>query len=279
MADEAGVETAAENAPSLPAEHISKAETLRESGKGHFQRGDYKAALADYHQIYMWGLARPLRASRSLEQGLTGCARCKSPFSPRRYVNGFSHKGSGSADMLSSLGGGSSQTQVSEEQMRQINELKLVHFSNVGLCHLKLGNTAKVITYCSKVRQHPLRGAALCTFPAIADRPARLTRALLGRAHGHARWAACVQALGIDPSNVKCLFRRGKCRLDVGDLDGARGDLHQVQRLDSGNREVVHELKRLKALSAEHDKQESRKYSKMFAGPAAKDPQEPGTPA
>jgi len=101
-------------------DNLRTAERFREVGKAHFQAGDYKAALVEFHQIYM-------------------------------YVHGFSPKG-GSGDMMAGLGGkASSEAHVGVDDMRRVNELKLVHFSNVALCHLKLGNAPKCITYCTRV--------------------------------------------------------------------------------------------------------------------------------
>jgi hypothetical protein len=98
---------------------IRKAHAFRDKGKELFQAGDFKGALVEYHQIYM-------------------------------YVTGFSMKGGGSAEMMSSMLGGAQQS-VGEDEMTHLRELKFVHFSNVGLCHFKLGNTQKCVTYCTKV--------------------------------------------------------------------------------------------------------------------------------
>jgi tetratricopeptide (TPR) repeat protein len=230
-------------------EAIAQASAFREEGKALFQAGKYKEALAEYHKIYM-------------------------------YVHGFSLKGTGSADLMASLrGGGSSEQQVSEDDMMQLRELKFVHFTNVGLCHLKLGNAPKCITYCTKVRAlrsdlrcARARGRGCWNFDHL------LTRRLLPpRAGAHLPFsfalspARRVQALELAPDNVKCLFRRGKCSLDVGDLDAARDDLTRVRELDSTNREVVHELKRLKAMSAAQDRKASKKFSKMFAQMSSED--------
>jgi len=38
----------------------------------------------------------------------------------------------------------------------------------------------------------------------------------------------CTKALNMDPENVKALFRRGKCNLQLGILDEARSDLERV---------------------------------------------------
>lgn len=73
------------------------------------------------------------------------------------------------------------------------------------------------------------------------------------------------QALDLDPNHVKCLFRRGKCLLELGKLDEARDDLTRVQELEPDNREVLVELKRLREAVAAHDREESKKYRKMFS--------------
>lgn len=141
----------------LAAKHIAKAEAFREAGKVHFQAGNYRAALAEYHQIYL-------------------------------YVNGFSAKGA-SADKASGLPSSASQPSVTEDEMVRINELKFVHFSNVALCLMKLGNAAKSVTYSTKVRasapplvQHlsasraertPRRAASTCYVPTCWYSPPR----------------------------------------------------------------------------------------------------------
>jgi FK506-binding protein 8 len=73
------------------------------------------------------------------------------------------------------------------------------------------------------------------------------------------------QALELDPNHIKCLFRRGKCLLDLGDLDAARDDLARVQELDPSNRELLVELKRLRDAAAAHDREEAKKYRRMFS--------------
>lgn len=200
---------------------IVKAHELRERGKELFQAGDYKGALVEYHQIYM-------------------------------YVTGFSMKGGGSAEMMSSMLGGAQQS-VTDEEMTHLRELKFVHFSNVGLCHFKLGNLPKCVTYCTKVtRACGARGARARATP-HHDAPG--CRARFGSR----------QALELDPNHIKCLFRRGKCLLELGQLDAARDDLVRVQELDGQNREVLVELKRLREALAAHDREESKKYVKMFS--------------
>ena len=39
----------------------------------------------------------------------------------------------------------------------------------------------------------------------------------------------CNKALAIDPANIKCLFRRGKCYSQLGCLDEAKADFEQVR--------------------------------------------------
>jgi len=63
--------------------------------------------------------------------------------------------------------------------------LKMASFSNLAMCHLRLGNTERARDCCTK-------------------------------------------ALNIDPTNVKALFRRGKCHSQLGGLDEAKADLERV---------------------------------------------------
>ena len=88
--------------------NIATALDLKAKGNEAFKAGNYKEAMVHYHQIFM-------------------------------YVHGFS-EGSGSGGQ--SMPGQTTQP-VSAELMGQIKELKLVHFSNLAMCHLKLGNVEK----------------------------------------------------------------------------------------------------------------------------------------
>lgn len=95
--------------------HIAKAQELKEEGNKHFKEGDYQKAMAAYHQIFM-------------------------------YVNGYSESSAASVGLP-----GKTTTPVTAEEMAQIKELKLAHFCNLAMCHLKQGpNLQKAKTNCTK---------------------------------------------------------------------------------------------------------------------------------
>jgi len=98
------------------ATNIAKAFELKEQGNEYFKAGDYKKAKVSYHSIFM-------------------------------YVHGFS-EGSGKQSMP-----GQTTTPVTAEQMASIRELKVAHFSNLAMCHLKLGNVDKARDNCTKALQ------------------------------------------------------------------------------------------------------------------------------
>ena len=86
--------------------NILTAVQLKEQGNLAFKEGDYPAAIAAYHQIYM-------------------------------YVNGYSSSG-GVGGGLPGLTGQTTK-QVTPEEMVQIRELKLAHYCNLAMCHMKHG--------------------------------------------------------------------------------------------------------------------------------------------
>merc|ERR1719375_737755 len=99
------------------AANIAKAHALKEQGNAHFKEGNFPQAMAAYHQIFM-------------------------------YVHGYSQSSGGGGG-----GGmpGQTTTPVTAKEMAQIKELKLAHFCNLAMCHLKQGpNLQKARTNCSK---------------------------------------------------------------------------------------------------------------------------------
>ncbi|KAL1521202.1 hypothetical protein AB1Y20_022753 [Prymnesium parvum] len=100
----------------MAADHIAKALQLKDEGNAHFKAGEYVAAMTAYHQIFL-------------------------------YVHGFSEGAASPAFP------GQTTRPVSAAEMAQIRELKLAHFSNLALCHLKLGNVPKAKVNCSKALQ------------------------------------------------------------------------------------------------------------------------------
>ena len=100
------------------ATNIAKAQALKEEGNAAFKAGDYPKAIAAYHQIFM-------------------------------YVHGYSLSsgGSGGAGLP-----GQTTAPATVEEMAIIKELKLVHFNNLAMCHLKQTppNLTKARDRCTK---------------------------------------------------------------------------------------------------------------------------------
>eukprot|EP00741_Cyanophora_paradoxa_P022659 tig00021493_g21884.t1 len=95
-----------------PEDKIKKALELKEKGNALYKAGDVKGAVAAYHEIYM-------------------------------YVHGLTD-----APPLAMFGGSSAT--LSDDSTKQVRDLKLSHHLNLSMCHLKLGNWAKVIHNCDK---------------------------------------------------------------------------------------------------------------------------------
>ena len=105
--------------------------------------------------------------------------------------------------------------------MESISELKLAHFSNLAMCHVKLENYEKARDNCTR-------------------------------------------AIAMDPSNVKALFRRGKCHSHLGALDEAKRDFEHVLAREPENRDARRGLQALKGLFAAHKKREQKRFAGFF---------------
>ena len=118
--------------------NIAKAQELKVEGNEHFKAGDYKLAMRAYHQV-----CRPPPTAR------THYAQAITPARARAQIYMYVH---GYALNDSSLGGfpGQTTTPVSKSEMVTIRELKINHFCNLAMCHLKLGNLQKARLNCTK---------------------------------------------------------------------------------------------------------------------------------
>ncbi|KAK3261219.1 hypothetical protein CYMTET_29864 [Cymbomonas tetramitiformis] len=80
---------------------------------------------------------------------------------------------------------------------------------------------------------------------------------------------SCTGALKLDEGNVKARFRRGKCRSELGDLDGAQEDLMRVAEQDPEDKNVKRELAVLKQRFKKHEAKERKQYAGMFDSASA----------
>lgn len=116
--------------------------------------------------------------------------------------------------------------------------------------------------------------------PAVSEAERVEIRSLLVSLHSnHAMvhmkqedWAAAVKctnhALGLEPDNVKSLFRRGSCHGKTGNLEAGRADLQRVVELDPSNvaakKELIEITKQLKLLK----EKEKAAFAGVFSGPS-----------
>lgn len=87
----------------------------------------------------------------------------------------------------------------------------------------------------------------------------------------------CTKALAIDPSNIKCLFRRGKCYSHLGALDEAKTDLDQVLAQQPDNRDALREMQTLRSRFASHKKKEQKRFAGFFEKLNKEEEAEPAT--
>ncbi|CAK4076797.1 unnamed protein product [Aphanomyces euteiches] len=137
---------------------IEEANLLKQQGNLYFKAGLYKKAISHYAKIFL-------------------------------YVNGLSTAGDG----MASYARGNTSISASEAQGGDIKQLKVAAYSNMAMCHLKLGNVDKTIEQSDKV---------------LALEPGHI-KALLrkAQAYGHKGKYSMAkeilrEALAIEPKNV-----------------------------------------------------------------------------
>ncbi|KAG6477149.1 peptidyl-prolyl cis-trans isomerase FKBP42-like [Zingiber officinale] len=72
----------------------------------------------------------------------------------------------------------------------------------------------------------------------------------------------CTIVLSEDENNVKALFRRGKARSELGQIDAAKEDLEKARKHAPQDKAIVQELR----LLAEHDKAIYQKQKEIYRG-------------
>lgn len=71
-----------------------------------------------------------------------------------------------------------------------------------------------------------------------------------------------------DENNVKALFRRGKARAELGQVDAAREDFLKARKYAPEDKAIAKELR----LLAEHDKAVYQKQKELYKGLFGKSP-------
>lgn len=75
--------------------------------------------------------------------------------------------------------------------------------------------------------------------------------------------------LGLDPNNIKALYRRGLCNLVVGDYQEALQDFQTVIKLDPLNKAAKNQILICSQKTKEASDKERKIYANMFTKLAA----------
>ncbi|EKE42122.1 hypothetical protein ENUP19_0158G0010 [Entamoeba nuttalli] len=73
------------------------------------------------------------------------------------------------------------------------------------------------------------------------------------------------KVLAVDAENLKALLRRGKAYLEKGQVEKAESDFNKVLSIDPNNKEVKYEMSGIKRKRMEEEKNDKRRYAKMFS--------------
>eukprot|EP00930_Biecheleria_cincta_P089362 TRINITY_DN78650_c0_g1_i1.p1 TRINITY_DN78650_c0_g1~~TRINITY_DN78650_c0_g1_i1.p1 ORF type:complete len:201 (+),score=62.99 TRINITY_DN78650_c0_g1_i1:153-755(+) len=85
---------------------------------------------------------------------------------------------------------------------------------------------------------------------------------------------ACSKALAHSPIS-KAYFRRGQAHLELRNLDEAKEDFEEAQKLEPQDKAIEMELKKLKVAFSKHEAQERKRYANMFSKSSKADPPKP----
>ena len=139
---------------------------------------------------------------------------------------------------------------VSEEQKSEIRELSKAVFLNMAVCHIKVDKPDRAIEDCNNVCE-------AASYPLF-----KLTHT----------W---VQALALDPQNVKAFFRRGQAYLMKQDVDRAGEDLNRAAKMAPGDKSIQQELRKQKQMEATQTAKQRKAFAGIFDKMSQEDTNEP----
>ncbi|XP_041357275.1 peptidyl-prolyl cis-trans isomerase D-like [Gigantopelta aegis] len=76
---------------------------------------------------------------------------------------------------------------------------------------------------------------------------------------------ACKDALSIDPTSAKALFRRGQAYCALSDWETALKDLENALKSEPTDKGILKEIEKTKKIQSEYYNKQKKAYSKMFA--------------
>lgn len=84
---------------------------------------------------------------------------------------------------------------------------------------------------------------------------------------------ACIEALKLDPVNIKSLYRRGQCSLAINEFKEALDDFEKVIELEPTNKAAINQIQICKQQIKEANDKEKKVYANMFKKLSASDKQ------
>ncbi|XP_018794277.1 PREDICTED: FK506-binding protein 59 [Bactrocera latifrons] len=84
---------------------------------------------------------------------------------------------------------------------------------------------------------------------------------------------ACIEALKLDPLNIKALYRRGQCNLAINEFKEALVDFEKVIELEPTNKAAINQIQICKQRIKEANDKERKIYANMFKKLSAADKQ------
>lgn len=150
------------------------------------------------------------------------------------YVNGVQVPGekSEATAYANMMGKSTASSQVPADKVEALKQLKQSTHLNMAACFLGVGK--KSGTAAPEGARAYKRCVEVCT-KVIAEGPC-----------------------------TKALFRRGQAHLELGNLDEAKADLTEAERLEPEDVSIQRELRRIAHAFAQHDKREKKRFAGMF---------------
>lgn len=76
---------------------------------------------------------------------------------------------------------------------------------------------------------------------------------------------AATAALAVDPVSSKALYRRGLARIELGELDAAKGDLTAAAKLEPSSAEIRSAYAKCQQANKEYNQKSKEAFARMFA--------------
>lgn len=82
---------------------------------------------------------------------------------------------------------------------------------------------------------------------------------------------SCNEALSLDGSNVKALYRRGQAHFSLGETEKALVDFEKIREIEPENKAALNQISICKQKLKQYHEEEKKRYKNMFAKFSAAD--------